>query len=945
MNNITSNTIETRVGKLLTPKVLSLAIASTTLCAPLQAEEVAALEAEKQILEEIKVTGIRRSLIKSIDVKRFSDTVVEVISADDIGGLPDVSIADALTRLPGVTAVRTGGQASELNIRGLSGDFVFSTLNGREQVTTGGSRSIEFDQYPSELITQAAVYKSPKASLIEGGVAGTVELKTANPLSNDKTHTLSMSLRGMMNDASDEIEGADKYGYRVSASYQGKFMDDTLGFAAGYARLFQPGVANQFIGFKYQCPEGQVNGSCPVATVSEGFEAQQKGGEETRDGYMASLQWEPNDNFSLQSDLFFSEFDSETFARGYRVKTLGDGTITNQTVIDGALTGATVSTDGSDNFAVFTVNDNVSRYTQVLSGGINGTWSDGPWTIIGDISSSKSDGEFINGGTRALLYNDATINKPVRAPETISYLLNGLNVASFTANQSYTDLNTMALTQVGTWPYINSNELIAYKFDIKYAIDAGFISSIDVGIRYSEREFNGQRKVAEYGSEFGNNITGEVPLRITADMASIVGFSGDLSGFPDFLMIDYDRAVAAVNAANAAAGRAPFVASSNWGYDWSMIQTGSVNEDVLAGYVQINFETTLFGIDVTGNLGTRVVKTDQSSRGVQQVSAGSGTPLMDDLGITSLDFVNINVGQTYTDNLPSLNLNFHLTQSDQLRFAAAKVMSRAPIHKLMAGAGSWIDDSDNTFNAWSHTSPLLDPFYATQFDLSFEHYFEETDGVIAIALFYKDIESFINDFTIDPYDFAADGNFIIPEINPNTGKAVVTDGGQYETAINNDNGGYIVGLELGYTQTFDFLPGILSGLGVSASYSYTESEVEFQMNESGSSIDIPLPGLSENVLNATVFYDFKNFSTRLSMRYRDSYISKQVGVEPELAFFEEETVVDYQASYTLDNGINFVFQVNNLTDEPSKTYFGNTTQTGTLQSFGRQVFLGLNYSL
>jgi iron complex outermembrane receptor protein len=142
---------------------------------PIYAQETQKAQQEDEV-EVIEVKGFSTSLIKSLNQKRFSDTVSEQLSADDLGGLPDVSMADALTRLPGISAVRTGGQAAEINIRGLAGDFVFSTLNGREQVSTSGNRSIEFDQYPSELINSAAVYKSPKASLIEGGVAGTVEL-------------------------------------------------------------------------------------------------------------------------------------------------------------------------------------------------------------------------------------------------------------------------------------------------------------------------------------------------------------------------------------------------------------------------------------------------------------------------------------------------------------------------------------------------------------------------------------------------------------------------------------------------------------------------------------------------------------------------------------------------------------------------------------------------
>ena len=277
-------------------------------------------------------------------------------------------------------------------------------------------------------------------------------------------------------------------------------------------------------------------------------------------------------------------------------------------------------------------------------------------------------------------------------------------------------------------------------------------------------------------------------------------------------------------------------------------------------------------------------------------------------------------------------------------------MSRPPIDKLKSGMGSWYDDSATPgykkYNAWGNTSPLLDPFYADQYDLSYEHYFEDSQGAVVVALFYKDIKSFINNFTIQPYDFEGNG-FIVPDTIVDNGVEfpVVKDEGQYQTAINNDNGGYIRGVELGYTQVFDFLPSPLSGLGFTGSYSYSDSEVEFTTDLSGSNLTIPLPGLSESVLNTTLFYSLDAFDTRVSMRYRSSYVSEQVAVESQLAFFDAETIVDYQASYALENGLKFLFQINNLTDEPNKTYFGEEHQTGTIQYFGRQYFLGLSYSL
>ena len=164
-------------------------------------------------------------------------------------------------------------------------------------------------------------------------------------------------------------------------------------------------------------------------------------------------------------------------------------------------------------------------------------------------------------------------------------------------------------------------------------------------------------------------------------------------------------------------------------------------------------------------------------------------------------------------------------------------------------------------------------------------------------------------------------------------------------AVNNTGGGYIRGVEVAYTQTFGFLPGIWSGLGFSGSYSHTESNILQQTDLSGNTVDITLPGLSESVYSATLFYDYEDFSTRINVRSRDRFVSEQVAVESQTVFFDGETVVDYQASYAVNDRLKVMFQVNNLTDEPTKSYFASEEQTGTIQFFGRQIFLGLSYSL
>ncbi|MEL7128101.1 MAG: TonB-dependent receptor plug domain-containing protein, partial [Pseudomonadota bacterium] len=272
--------------------VASAGLGAQALAQEADPETVAETVAEEDdaVLETVVVSGFRSSLESAIANKRNADTIIESITAEDIGRLPDISIAEALARLPGIASQRTNGQSSAINIRGLSQNLTFTTLNGREQVTPNGNRSIEFEQFPSELISGADIFKSPKASLIEGGVGGTVELKTVRPLDIGEDYRLNFNVRGSFNDRADEIFSANEFGYRVSASYVGKFANDTLGVALGYARLEQPDVSTRFVGFDFGGPDGpdcafiDNNGDGVDDLISFGFVAEEQGGYETRDG-------------------------------------------------------------------------------------------------------------------------------------------------------------------------------------------------------------------------------------------------------------------------------------------------------------------------------------------------------------------------------------------------------------------------------------------------------------------------------------------------------------------------------------------------------------------------------------------------------------------------------------------------------------------------------------
>ena len=919
-------------------------------------------------LEIIEVRGFSRSLIQSLNQKRFSDTVSEQISANDLGALPDISMADALTRLPGISAVRTGGQAAQINIRGLSGGFVFSTLNGREQVSTSGSRSIEFDQYPSELISSAAVYKSPKASLIEGGVAGTVELETASPLNNDQTHKFVANVRGMYNDRASEVSDATEFGDRISFSYQGKYLDDTLGVALGYARLFQPSVATQFIGLAYNDTK-DVDGAAndtngPLANpeneyISEGFELQHLGGEETRNGYLAAIEWAPVDNFKLKGDAFLSRFDKESFARGLRVKLGGPTAAYANAQLDGnAVIGAAVNRTSQSYTRVEIVNDDNQDFDEVDSFGVNADWQvTDRLSVNADVSLSRAKSNFRNGLLWSLVAEDANAETPVFDNNVaINYQLNGLNLPDVGFNQAaaFSDIDRVMVSKYGIYPDQTEDEVTAFRLDFKYELESDIFSSVEFGARYSDREYSRKRSVFEYGNDGAFSAT-QPPLRLTDDMASVVDWQGEFSYFPSYLAIDLDKAL------NAWFPDGTPEPVQTWGnadgvddaqgyttnYSWTVLQSGSVFEDVLAAYVMVNINTQIGGLDLSGNVGVRRVETDQSATVLENVAGDArlgAQNIVDENGIVNDLYAPNVLGTKYTDYLPSLNLNLQLNDNSLVRFAAAKVMSRAPINRLAGDASANVSD-DGVINGSSTNNPFLKPFYADQYDLSYEYYFEEGNGTIAAALFYKNIDSFVETLSIENFDFKGNG-FNVPDSieDPVSGEQVATINGIYTTAVNNGEGGYIRGLELAYTQVFTFLPEPFNGLGANASYSYTESEIESITSLGGDTLAQSLPGLSNNVFNATFFYSMDDFETRLNVRYRDEFVSEQVAINEQVVNFDAETVVDFQTSYRFSDSLTMLLQVNNLTDEPTQSYFGSEQRTGTTQYFGRQFYLGFTYS-
>lgn len=901
---------------------------------------------EQQAEPDIVVTGFRASVANAVNQKRNADIVVDIVSADDIAGLPDVSIAESLARLPGVTSQRTGGQSSAINIRGLSQDLVSATLNGREQVSTAGSRAIEFEQYPSELLQQAAVYKSPKASQIEGGVAGKVELTTVRPLSNKAPLTFTVNARGSWNDRANQSTDANEFGYRVSGSLQAQIIPDVLGVAIGYSRLVQPNVATRFVGYDYRdgLPNPiDVNGDGVREIPGAGFEGIQFGGTETRDGLLGVVEFHPTDSLRVLVDGYYSNFNSDVRRRGIRIQGLANiqaQDVSNAVVSNGAIIGGRVQSGNGGGLTATLVNQNESDDDRLytIGGKIEKDFGSRAHLVL-DASYSSADSFFNNSGINVDAFspddgNPATPRtrlQDTRGALVVNYRLNGLQFPNVAINHDFTNPANNLFQGFYIVPQRDEDQLLAFAGDFTLDFDNSFLKSLQFGGRYSERD--ARRTITSFTS-FG--IAN--PVQLSPNQYQLSGFTGDFAraGLPNFLVVNIDSVLDQYVGAR--------VPDQTFGF--TLDQSFTIREDVWSLYGQANFDTQLGNLPFRGNLGLRFVHTSQNSTASNGISTpdNPATPQREDRLFYT-------VGDSYNLWLPSANAVLELSPGNQIRFAASRQISRAQFFDLRATtsvgfAGSGVPNA-------SGGNPFLRPFLSNQVDLGFEHYFGN-DGIASVTGFYKNLETFIVGGATSGFDFAAAGLQPLLNAIPITPGAPGSPGspprqtvGNFDQPING-SGGYVWGFEFNFTYNLKFLPGALDGLGVIFNYAYTESDLGITDVTSGRTASLALPGLSRHVANPTVFYEKYGFGARVGVRYRSSFVAPQIGLRSNPLVNAPETVVDAQISYEFPkgsplHGVKLLAQGENLFDTPNRTYWTDPEKTSTFQYFGRVVYVGATF--
>ncbi len=893
---------------------LSLAIAagSTTAFAQESSQEnrsSAEIDEEEGV---IVVTGFRASLESAVNEKKQSDQILESVTAEDIGKLPDASIGESIARLPGLTSQRLNGRANVIAVRGLGPDFSQTLLNGREQTSTGDNRAVEFDQYPSEVVSQVVVYKSPSASLVGQGLAGTIDVRTIRPLEY-RDRVIAIGGRGTYADLGALNAGSSKYGYRVNGTYVDQFADDTIGIAIAAAYVDEPYQLQEFNAWGYA---GDGSDAAPFAIG--GSKSFVTSTELKRFGINGTLQYQPADTVMMTLDGFYSNFNDDQSKRGIELPlafgggfgTTGDPA--NFTFENGFATAGTF-----ENVRGVIRNDIFQRKADLYSFGFNTTYEgDDGWKAFIDIGYSKTDRNELSiesySGTG--FNGDDTGNG---ASATINFQ-SGSSGTVFDPSLDYSDPSAIFLTDPLGWGggvvpqagYYNDriveDELKQYRVGVEKEFDGGFIKALKFGLNYTDRDKSltpDESLVRLAGGALETAIPQDALLRPTN--LDYLGL-GPIVSYDARQLIDDGVLILEPN-------NVPDVFAKAY----------SVSEDILTAYLQADIEQEFGNATLTGNFGVQAINTDQESSG----------PTFAD-GVRT----DRTLGDSYWDVLPSLNLSLRFDSDFIIRFAAAREIQRPRIDDMRVSLEYSRNETDpsGVFLDGSGGNPFLRPYRANAIDLNFEKYFGQS-AVISLQLFYKDIVSYI-DRSKQPFDYTG---LPLPQ-----GLPIDTPIGLLERSVNT-GGGDFYGGELAMTLPFNNITEALDGFGVTGGVGYTESKVE----DANGDID-DIPGYSKWTANGTLFFEKWGFNSRVSARHRSRFLADFSGFGGNLTrrLALPETIVDAQIGYDFQEGsalegLSLYLQGQNLTDERFASIDGDGERLKVIdyQIYGRRFLIGASF--
>jgi iron complex outermembrane receptor protein len=853
---------------------------------PAGAPDASAKDGEDET-PDIVITGIRASLARGTELKRQSSQMVDAISAEELGKLPDANIAEGLQRITGVQIQRTGGEGNRFQIRGSNENLTL--VNGREvapDADTGAApaavRQVNLFNYPSELFSEILVYKSPAASQIEGGIGGTVDLRMPDPL-QAKERTLIAGDVG-------QLSLSGKTAWRGTFLTSKRFLDDTLGVVFGVTTFNRRTTSDTYAGGSYFSTSAvDVTGdgvADPRVALPFNMAYTRTANVRNRLTFNALIAWEPSDSFRAYLDASYvrQTNDRERTFIGYNFSAaralLTPTKLTTQTEADGSITvlagqfrNVTVAQDGL----------NQSDDRNIKDGAFGIEWKPfDRFTIKAEVAGSKASvKQFAN-----------TLS--ISQPGTTSSLDLRTNVPSVgvVVGGSVADPAAYIASVVNVRDVRNKPESKQGRIDLGYELDGGWLKKISAGARVTDQRFD--------NVTLNNRFQNVFPIGTTPSLTRFPQYIvvGDVDNFLGGASGDYPTHFVWTNIPGTPQAGAELLAAFG---DFRPLQplpdsSFGVTEKTKAAYVQVDFAGSVFGMDFDGNFGVRYVNTRLHSVGSAVTSTGTVAPL---------DYRN-----DYNDWLPSLNTRLKVSDNLVARFTASKVMARPPIQSLSAGTNIQFASG---LNQAQSGQPLLDPYRATQADLGVEYYFED-GGLISAALFYKDIKSFITQTSITGATFPAfpGATFFL-------------------TQPSNGPGGVSKGFEFGAQRSLGFITEALGGFGVIANYTYVDS------SRNGSTL--PIENTSKHSFNVIGYFENGPFQTRVAYNWRDKqYLGL---VRAANVYNDARGQLDFSMSYDILEEVTLTLEGSDLLESPQTGYAEFDSRKNAYEVSDRRIMAGV----
>jgi TonB-dependent receptor len=903
----------------------------------------------------IVVTGFRSSLARAINMKRQENASTDSILAEDIGKFPDLNLSESIQRIPGVALARDGGEGRQITVRGLGPQFTRVRIIGLEALTTAGgadasggtnrSRSFDFNVFASDLFNAITVRKTAEATVEEGSLGATVDLRTARPF-DYRGFTLTASAQADYNDLNEKV--TPRGAFLISDIFANGTLGALLSVAYTKRKLIEEGPstvrwapATSFVpGFQ------SINGvNCNVSATGVVTPAECVAGDtaqhprfprqdwyyddQQRIGVTASLQWKPSDNTLVSLDALYADFKGTREERYLEAPSFSVGGActtanrpTNCGIADTDVVSSKIDNNvmyaGTFNDVDLRVEDRFDKLDtkfKQLTLDVSQKFGDHvTWSFLGGHSSSKHRNPVQNTLTFDQ-FNVDNYSYDYGAPD-------GRSPVFDFGTAKLTDPTAWVLSQIRLRAATSFNTFDGVQSALNWTLNDDF--QIDFGGEYKKYKFETTELRRQNPASPSTNQETVIPATIAAMPLSGLGHVVTVGGYT-FFAPDYHGADSQLHFGDPTAFGGAFAL----GPGPALGNNATVRERDEGAFVQATFRHDFGGMLLRGNVGVRYVDTRTASTGYAIVANAINQ---------------ITVKSSYDDWLPSMNLVLEPFRNFDVRFAAAKVMSRPNLGNLNPGATINVSGANRTV---SGGNPFLQPFRANSYDIAFEWYFQP-GGLLSLALFEKDVSSFITTLqsrgTFDQNPFGLPTSLMTAACGTLSGCDATTI--FTFTSPANTPGGPVKGFEINYQQPFKFLPGLLHNTGVLLNYTGVKSRIKY-LNASGAVVRIDdLTQLSRRSANATLYYEDKFLSARVSASYRGKYLTGIPATEAGNDVQGTNSTLNLDASIqmTLNDHFKITLEGINLTDQYQDQFVDSRDMLSVYHHTGREVLFGVRFT-